>query len=385
MPLAVDLAHPPDVPCEAAFGHERRQGRLLDVRRVPVGQVAGLDQSGHQRQRRDEEPEPQRGRKHLRERPDVHHPAPGIQAVQRFQRSAGVAELAVVVVLDEHRVVPLGPVEQLERHRQAQRVLVRRRDVDQPRPRRDRADDDAFGVHRHRRDADAARAEHQPRWRVPGVLDGGQVTGPQQHPRHQVGRLLGAGGDDDLRRARPHVARHPGVPGDLRPQRRVALRVAVGHQAGLACPQPLRHQAAPGVEREQREIGDAGPEVELRCRGEGRGWRRDGVPFRERPHAGDRRRLGAARRGSRDERARADAPGEEALGGEPVVGRADRRPGDRQPLRELTGRRQRLAGPDAAVQDRRAELPVDRVAVAARPGQVDVDLHPRQSRLAHEG
>jgi hypothetical protein len=48
--------------------------------------------------------------------------------MERLQRSAGVAELAVVVVLDDGRAAAGGPVQQLEAavagHDYAERVLV---------------------------------------------------------------------------------------------------------------------------------------------------------------------------------------------------------------------------------------------------------------------
>ena len=60
-----------------------------------------------------------------------------------------------------------------------------------------------------------------------------------------------------------------------------------------------------------------------------------------------------------DERAGAHARGQEALAGQAVVGDGDRRPRDRQPSRQLAGRRQPIAWPEHAGDDRLAELTVD--------------------------
>ena len=71
----------------------------------------------------------------------------GIQGLERLDGAAAVAELAVVVVLDDGRVVALGPGQQGQApgqgHGHPQRELVRGGDVDQPGARRDGLDDQA--------------------------------------------------------------------------------------------------------------------------------------------------------------------------------------------------------------------------------------------------
>jgi hypothetical protein len=67
--------------------------------------VHGLAQRG----RRDQEAEAQGRQQRLREGTHVDHPPGGIERLQRFDRSAVKAELAVVVVLDHGGVVALGP------------------------------------------------------------------------------------------------------------------------------------------------------------------------------------------------------------------------------------------------------------------------------------
>jgi hypothetical protein len=112
---------------------------------------------------------------------------------------AAVAELAVVVVLDDGRVVALGPGQQGQapgqRHRHPQRELVRGGDDHHPGSRRHRLDHQPLGVDRHPGHVHPQRRQQPPERAVPGGLDGDPVAGVQQDPGDQVDRLLGAVGD----------------------------------------------------------------------------------------------------------------------------------------------------------------------------------------------
>src|SRR5689334_21367965 len=66
---------------------------------------------------------------------------------------------------------------------------------------------------------------------------------------------------------------------------------------------------------------------------------------------------------------------EESLAAEPVVGHADGAARDGQTTGQLPGRRQPLAGRQAAVQDGAAQLPVDLAGQVVAPDQADVYLH----------
>jgi hypothetical protein len=76
-----------------------------------------------------------------------------IEPVQRFQRLVGVAELAIVVVLDDGGVVSSSPGQQGHASPQGHRYpgweLVGGRDVDQPGVVRQGVDDQALDVDRH--------------------------------------------------------------------------------------------------------------------------------------------------------------------------------------------------------------------------------------------
>ena len=60
---------------------------------------------------RDEEADAQARRQALAEGADVDDPAVPVEALQRFERSGGVAELAVVVVFDDCGAGAGGPVQ----------------------------------------------------------------------------------------------------------------------------------------------------------------------------------------------------------------------------------------------------------------------------------
>jgi hypothetical protein len=82
-----------------------------------------------------------------------------VEHVERLDRSPVEPELAVIVVLDDRGTGAPRPGEQREssvqRHRHAERELVRGRDVDEPRLRRNAVDDDPFIVYRYAADPQA--------------------------------------------------------------------------------------------------------------------------------------------------------------------------------------------------------------------------------------
>ena len=110
---------------------------------------------------------------------------------------ADVAELGVVVVLDDPRVVGTGPVDEcepaLERHRVAERELVRRGhdgeagvrfEVDAGR------DVEPGLIDRHRDDASTGGNQCGAGAEVAGVLEPGGVARVEQYPRAELQRLL---------------------------------------------------------------------------------------------------------------------------------------------------------------------------------------------------
>ena len=135
--LAVRHAHAPQVAREVALADEVGQHRLVEHRRMLVGGGAGRHQPVLQVGRHDQEAQAQRREQRLAEAADVDHAAVDVEPVQARHRPRAVAELAVVVVLDHPGARAARPAQQgqppRQAHRHAQRILVRRRHVGEPR------------------------------------------------------------------------------------------------------------------------------------------------------------------------------------------------------------------------------------------------------------
>jgi hypothetical protein len=125
-PAAVALAHAPDVAVEGAGGDELGERELLEDLCV-AEDALGLDDRLHETRREDEPSEPQAGRQRLARRAGVDDVL-GRQPLERADRLAVVAELAVVVILDEDGAVRAGPGDErgarVGRERRAERELV---------------------------------------------------------------------------------------------------------------------------------------------------------------------------------------------------------------------------------------------------------------------
>ena len=134
--------------------------------------------------------------------------AAAVEGGERGQRRPEVAELAVVVVLDDESVGAASPVEQLEACRDgkppAERVLVARRHHDGVRRSghpSQRGDDEAVGVDGDRRRAGAPVLENATSRRVAGVLDGDRGRAAHevaQRGGHECDGVARAGGDDHV-------------------------------------------------------------------------------------------------------------------------------------------------------------------------------------------
>src|ERR1700716_3980574 len=101
MPRAIGRVHLAHVSRESTFINEARQRGLCWTRGVPIRHVLGAVRSVAQRWRQYRESESQRREHGLGERADVDHSAAGVQCLERFERTAAEAELAVVVVFDD--------------------------------------------------------------------------------------------------------------------------------------------------------------------------------------------------------------------------------------------------------------------------------------------
>ncbi len=301
--------------------------------------------------------------------------------LERLERPLGEPELAVVVVLDHRDPVPVGELEQRpapgRRQRRPERELVRRRREHQPGLVGDRVDHQSVAVDGHRDHGRAVRREQLARERVAGILDSHQVARLEQHPGDQVESLLGAVGDQHVVGLGGHAAGVREVADDRPAQVGVAGGVGVGAGAVRADPHLGGDQPPPGVEREQRRVGDADPEVVRRRRALAADRQRPERPARPRVD-GARRPRGRGRGGEvGDVGAGADPGVEEALRDQPLVRRRDGVAGHAEVARQRPARRQPVAHVEPAGADRLQERPVDRAGPVTPGVEVDGQIHIR--------
>lgn len=218
---------------EAAIGEEVRDSPLGERRREAVGRAPDADERLDEVVGQHRVGQPQRRKEGLGERADVEDPGIFVDPLDGGERAASVAELAVVVVLNDPRAVPASPVEQrqasLEAQRGAERILVRRRDVGQARlggAAHAFADVEAVIADRHGDDTGAVGEQRGTGARIAGLLEPRRVPGVEQKRRGQVHRLLGAGEDDDLTGRATHPSRGREILRDRFAQGTVSCRIA---------------------------------------------------------------------------------------------------------------------------------------------------------------
>ena len=225
---AVGAAAAAQVAVVGAAGDEVGERELLERGQAVIERLARVEQAVAPRRRRDQPPEPQRGRERLGDRADVRDEVRP-QPLQRADRRAVVAVLGVVVVLDDQHVVLGRPGEQLRpplgaEHR-AGRELVGGREQDRARVVRKLVDDDR----RARRRASgtgtqAALGEEPADALVPRVLDR-ELDRPERLGERDE-RLPGARAQDHVVGPRDAPADPPAVGGDHLAQRRSRPRSA---------------------------------------------------------------------------------------------------------------------------------------------------------------
>ena len=110
-PTGIRRAHLAQVPVEATGLDQRCQRELVQAGRAAVIALLVLDDRLEQVRRADDPPKPQRGRERLADGPDHRHSMRG-EALECANRFAVVAELGVVVVLDDRPVMGVGPLDQ---------------------------------------------------------------------------------------------------------------------------------------------------------------------------------------------------------------------------------------------------------------------------------
>ena len=350
----------------------------MSVGREDVERLAQPDERVPQRRRHHHIAHPQRGKQHLAEGADIDHAGPAIHPLERAQRPARVAILAVVVILHDPAVAAPRPREEGEparrRHGDAERILVRRRHVHEAGATAlggETPDVDPLRVQRDRHHGGPGGAQGVARPGIAGLLDAHRVAGREQRHRAELKRHLRARHDEHMRGVAAHPARDAEVLGDGFPKRDIAGGIAVGHErAGLALA-VSPEEAPPDAMREVIQGGHAHaeraqPALVAGCR---RGRRRRGRP----------------RRGPRAREVVGNVAGHVAAGAHPALdvplveqlleGVHRGQPRDLELVGERPRRGQPLPGPEPAREDGGAVGVVD----------LPIERHRRGADERHEG
>ena len=245
-------AHPADVPFQVARGEQREQGVLHGFRH-PLAEVRAQPRDALDQGRARHQPARADGRRQrLRRRAEVHDHL-GVHAVQRGQRPDVVTELAVVVVFHDDRAGLTRPRGQRlpAAHRQApaQRVLVRRRRVQQPQVTGKLLGHHAVRVHPAGHHLGARPGQHLARGRVAGFLDARLVSRPEQRRGQQRQPAGHAPGDQDVRRADAEGAGPAEVGGELGAQLGQPVRVRPRRRRLASRRTATRGARRPGLSR----------------------------------------------------------------------------------------------------------------------------------------
>src|SRR5262249_57540380 len=110
-PAVIDRAHPSQMPCKMALIQEVSQHELIKSRREKVQTFTQPHEATNEVGRDDHVTDAQARKKYFRECADVNHPIRPIHALQCAKRSAGVAVLAIVIVLKDPGLRATGPVQ----------------------------------------------------------------------------------------------------------------------------------------------------------------------------------------------------------------------------------------------------------------------------------
>ena len=188
-PFRVGAPHSAQVPFVVTIRNEVREDQLVEVMRLAIrGTTSGPHRLDHRR-RDDDEPETQGREERLRERPDVENTPTTVEPLQTRDRTGAVAELGIVVILEDPRTGASGPVQQREttseRHQDAEWELMRWCDVDELRiryPPRRRLDVQSLVVHQRRMNDSACIEQCAAGGRIAWLLEQRHVTGIEQKP-----------------------------------------------------------------------------------------------------------------------------------------------------------------------------------------------------------
>src|SRR5258708_9000683 len=210
--VAVHLPHSADVSCEVSLFHEGGDDRLAKARWMAVHEVARGNEGRHERTRQHGVAEPKSRKKRLVERSDVHDTLSVIEALERSQWPATVAEFTGVVVFDDPGARLSRTSEKFEapRHRQDNAFwkLVRGRYENGTRiwsATNTFGDIDAMLVDRYGANLRACGDERKTGQGVTRIFDPDFLVGTLHDTGNDIDRLLGARSDHNLFGLAPHA------------------------------------------------------------------------------------------------------------------------------------------------------------------------------------
>ena len=302
--------------------------------------------------------------------------------MQAVGGTAFVAELAVVVVLDDDRPEFPRPFQQGQTarraHGHAEGELVRRGDIDQSCAFGNQVHPQALVVHRNPHHPCALGGKQQARRRVAGVFHHHRATRFHQHPGDQVEGLLRAIGHQQVVTVAAHATGETDMPGNGFTEHRQAFRLAVQTSGLRALAQGEQHAAAPFFLGKLMLAGGSAEVVV--AQGMGRVMHRHGCVAPMLDHRGPGQFIGLDRlcgvgHVAVDEGAGADPSDQQVVVGEVAVGIGDGLARHPQLFGEQPGRRQACAGGQGAQGNGLAQLFGDLFGQIAAAAEGDVQFH----------
>src|SRR5580692_7667620 len=217
--LGIQLPHPPNVPRKVTFADEIAQYCLIDQRRMMCAHRLRRRKNLHHVRRNHQVRKPQSREENVSETAGEDYDRGPIQTLQRRDGPSGITIFAVVVIFKDDRAGPPRPFEQrqpaTQAHSYAQRELMRRSHINQPKTRLSRllplssasVEIQAFGIHWHRTNFRSHRAEDDRSTGISRFLHPHRIARIQQQARRPIKRLLHTRDDQNLIRRTLHAPR----------------------------------------------------------------------------------------------------------------------------------------------------------------------------------
>ncbi len=232
---------------------------------MAIAKPLGCGKGRNKRLGRDEVSDANRREDGAREGPDVEDTPLGIEALQRFQWLAFIAEFTIVIIFDNDGIFAPGPREQLEPAAECEdgpcRELMRGSDKSRARIRGEFAGDDAFVVYRDRGETHSRGEERVLCAAILRVFQRDSITAFKQDASGKINGLLGAIYDDDLRGTAHDSTRFTDVRGDGLLQVLIASGRTVIEMAKFGLALISKQNAPPGCEREALRVSPSIGEI----------------------------------------------------------------------------------------------------------------------------